>query len=191
MSDVRICRAKIKREIGIKHSVQKYSVSVFEKARDGDETALNSLLVSSQPDIQRYARRTCRSADIDDAVQETLLILARRVGTIKMLTSLPAWLFIVVKRECIRATQKTMGVKFSDIEQFHDDIELSSKPDHELRIDLVRAILSLPEHYRYVVLLRDVKGMTIEEIANNLSQSREGVKARLHRARLLIREYLI
>ncbi len=164
---------------------------VFEKARVGDEQALNELLIASQPDIRRYARRNCHSSDIDDATQEALWVLARRVGTVNMLISLPAWLFTVVKRECMRIAKKAVkGDPLQDIEQFDDDMQFSHKPKHELRIDLVHAIHSLPEHYRYVVLLRDIQGMTIEEIANKLNQSRESVKARLYRARLLIREFL-
>ena len=53
------------------------------------------------------------------------------------------------------------------------------------------AIQSLPEHYRKIVLLRDVEEMTIDEIASTLALTRESVKARLHRARGLIREYLL
>jgi RNA polymerase sigma-70 factor (ECF subfamily) len=59
------------------------------------------------------------------------------------------------------------------------------------RPDLTNAIQSLPEHYRQIVLLRDVDVLTIDEIAQSLSLSREAVKGRLHRARGLIREYLM
>ena len=55
---------------------------------------------------------------------------------------------------------------------------------------LERAIQSLPDHYREVVLLRDFKEFTIDEIAGQLALTREAAKARLHRARGLIREYL-
>ena len=57
---------------------------------------------------------------------------------------------------------------------------------------LVRSTLRsrVPEHYRQIVLLRDVDELTIDEIAQSLSLSREAVKGRLHLARGLIREYL-
>jgi RNA polymerase sigma-70 factor (ECF subfamily) len=61
----------------------------------------------------------------------------------------------------------------------------------DLRIDLSRAIQSLPDHYREVILLRDIEELSIDEIARVLGLSRESVKARIHRARLMIREYLI
>ena len=61
----------------------------------------------------------------------------------------------------------------------------------DLRIDLSRAIQSLPEHYREVILLRDIEELSIDEIAGVLSLTRESVKARIHRARIMIRDYLI
>ena len=61
----------------------------------------------------------------------------------------------------------------------------------DVRMDLSRAIQSLPEHYREVILLRDIEELTIDEISAVLALTRESVKARIHRARLMIREYLI
>lgn len=172
-----------------------YDIRLFERARDGDEGAINALIIATQPDIRRYAKHSCAAANVDDAVQETLWVLSRRIGTVKMLASLPAWLFTIVKRECFRVAQRSKSDALlsaaEDIDELPDDLRLSHRPENELRVDLIRAIQSLPEHYRYLVLLRDINGMTIEEIADDLKSSRESVKARLHRARLLIREYLI
>lgn len=53
------------------------------------------------------------------------------------------------------------------------------------------AIQSLPDHYRELILLRDIEELSIDEIAGVLGLTRESVKARIHRARLMIREYLI
>ncbi|KLN65191.1 MULTISPECIES: RNA polymerase sigma factor [Vibrio] len=174
---------------------EKYSASAFELARLGDENALRDLLIEAQPDIRRYAKRNCFSADIDDAVQETLWVLSKRIGTVKMLASLPAWLFTIAKRECYRMAQRSKANSIvhhaEDIHEYQDDILLSSKPEHELRYDLTRAIHSLPDHYKHIVLLRDVEGMAIEEIAHRLGKSRDSVKGQLYRARMLVREHLI
>src|SRR4051812_49648916 len=64
---------------------------LIEAARGGDETALVSLIAVAQPDIRRYAARNCRAADIDDAVQETLLLLYRRGGTPRAVAAFSAW----------------------------------------------------------------------------------------------------
>ena len=61
----------------------------------------------------------------------------------------------------------------------------------DVRIDLSRAIQSLPDHYREVILLRDIEELSIDEISGVLALTRESVKARIHRARLMIREYLV
>jgi RNA polymerase sigma factor (sigma-70 family) len=70
-------------------------------------------------------------------------------------------------------------------------------PDLPSRAEAIRRLvqrgMSAPEksvRKRQIVLLRDVDELTIDEIAQSLSLSRETVKGRLHRARGLIREYL-
>jgi RNA polymerase sigma factor (sigma-70 family) len=80
---------------------------LIEAARGGDTEALVSLIAAVQPDIRRYAARNCRAADIDDAVQETLLLLYRRVGTLRAVTSFSAWLFAVARRACLRLLRRS------------------------------------------------------------------------------------
>ncbi|MBI3108044.1 MAG: sigma-70 family RNA polymerase sigma factor [Candidatus Rokubacteria bacterium] len=57
----------------------------------------------------------------------------------------------------------------------------------QMRAVLERAIGELPEDYRVVLVLRDVEGMTNEEVARALGLTVAAVKSRLHRARLLVR----
>jgi RNA polymerase sigma factor (sigma-70 family) len=163
--------------------------ALIEAARGGDAEALLSLIAVAQPDIRRYAARNCRAADIDDAVQETLLLLYRRVGTLRAVTSFSAWLFAVARRACLRLLRRSMGMAAEPI----DDAEarLVHLPAEDIRIDLSRAIQSLPGQYREVILLRDIEELSIDEIAGVLGLTRESVKARIHRARLMIREYLV
>lgn len=52
------------------------------------------------------------------------------------------------------------------------------------------AVARLPAHYREILLLRDLEGLTLAEIASRLGMHVEAAKARLHRARLLARAYL-
>jgi RNA polymerase sigma-70 factor (ECF subfamily) len=163
--------------------------ALIEAARDGDEKALLSLLAAAQPDIRRYAARNCRAADIDDAVQETLLLLYRRVGTLRAVTSFSAWIFAVAKRACLRLLRIEAGIGDATTDDI--DARLAHLRPEDLRIDLGRAIQSLPEHYREVILLRDIEELSIDEIAAVLGLTRESVKARIHRARTMIREYLI
>jgi RNA polymerase sigma factor (sigma-70 family) len=165
------------------------SLDLFEAARLGDPQAIVRLLETAQPDIRRYARATCRSsADAEDAAQEALWILFRHVGTIRSLLAFSAWLFSVVRRECLRLARKA-GLA-SSIDDCETEVALLARPEAELRLDVAAAFEALPPHYRDVALMRDVKEMTIDEIAEALGASRQTVKARLHRARTLMREYL-
>jgi len=169
----------------------RHDATLIEAARAGDEQALVSLLEAAQPDIRKYARVSCHHADdVDDAVQETLWLLYRRLGSLRALTSLSGWLYTVVRRECQRMARLAFGGGTHEIEAMEDDLRLSARPPLELRLDLAQAIRSLPEHYREVVLLRDIEEMSIQEISSALTLTRESTKARLHRARALIREYL-
>jgi RNA polymerase sigma-70 factor (ECF subfamily) len=71
-----------------------------------------------------------------------------------------------------------------------DPMQFAYMPTDELRLDVVRAIESLPPTHREVILLRDLQEMTISEIAQSLHITREATKSRLHRARSLLREFL-
>ncbi|WP_298240788.1 sigma-70 family RNA polymerase sigma factor [uncultured Bradyrhizobium sp.] len=165
------------------------SPKLFESARLGDPHAIASLLATAQPDIRRYARATCRSsADAEDATQEALWILFRHVGTIRSLLAVSAWLFSVVRRECLRLARKA-GLAPA-VDESEVEAALLLRPEADLRLDVAAAFEALPPHYRDVALMRDVKEMTIDEIADALGATRQTVKARLHRARALMREYL-
>ena len=165
------------------------SPDLFEAARLGDPQAIASLLETAQPDIRRYARATCRSsADAEDATQEALWILFRRVGTIHSLLAFSAWLFSVVRRECLRLARRAGLVPAVDESEV--EAALLLRPEADLRLDVAAAFEALPPHYLDVALMRDVEEMTIDEIAAALGATRQTVKARLHRARALMREYL-
>lgn len=169
-------------------AMRRYSLELVEAARGGDEQALVSLLAAAQPDIRRYAARNCRMADADDVVQETLLLLYRRVGTLRAVASFSAWMFAVARRACLRLLR--LGAA-KPLEGDDAAVRFVHLRPEDIRIDVSRAIQSLPEHYREVVLLRDIEEMSVDEIAAALDLTRESVKARLHRARGMIREYLV
>src|SRR4051812_49480009 len=82
---------------------------LIEAARGGDETALLSLLAVAQPDVRRYAARNCRAADVDDAVQETLLLLYRRGGALRAVASFLAGVFLGGRRACPRLPRVSAG----------------------------------------------------------------------------------
>lgn len=165
--------------------------TMFAAAQAGDPLALDLLLRQLQPDIRRYARFQChRGSAIEDVVQEALIIVYRKVGSVRDATALAGWMFRVVARLCMLPALALMrGTE--QIEALQDSTRFATLPQDELRIDLVRALESLPGMYREVVLLRDMEQLTITEIAQQLQITREAAKSRIHRARSLVREYLL
>jgi RNA polymerase sigma factor (sigma-70 family) len=164
--------------------------ATFAAAQAGDPLALDQLLRQLQPDIRRYARYQChRTTAIEDVVQEALVIVFRRVGTVRDATALASWMFRVVTRLCMLPALMLMrGTE--DIATIDEGKYFATIPQDELRIDLVRALESLPAIYREVILLRDMEQLTITEVATRLAITREAAKSRIHRARALVREYL-
>lgn len=165
---------------------------LFDAARSGDREAIVKVLEIAQPDIRRYARSTCRgSADAEDAAQEALWQLSRKIGTIRSLKAFSAWLFTVVRRECTRLAHALRLRPPQSLAELDLERSFGARPQVELALDIAAAMEALPSQYREIVLLRDLREMTIDEIAACLGETRQSVKARLHRGRLLMREYLL
>lgn len=156
-------------------------------ARAGDARALEALLRRCRPDLRRYARRHCASNDVDDAVQDAMWIVARRVSTLRVAAALSSWLFVTVRRLCMRLLKQQAPTEpLEDDAPFH-----AAEPQHALRLDLARALESLAPIYRDVLVLVDVTGHTVPEASRTLGIGLETTKSRLHRARALMRQRLL
>ena len=167
--------------------MSKNKQQLIKLACKGDKQALEKLLVICQPDIKRFARRTCSSSeDIDDAVQIALWQLYRKIGMLKTVATFSSWLFRIVERECYRLF-KIRNLKNIDSGFDFDSFKIAYT-DIDLKIDLINAILVLPIIYREVLILRDIREYSFPEVADQLGINVEAVKSRLHRARMLIKE---
>jgi len=168
----------------------KASPQLVDAARGGDTQAIAQLLTQCQPDLKRFARRTCSTAeDAEDAVQAALWQLYRKIGALRTAATFAVWLFRIVERECFRLFRGRKAVQGQD----SADVEAVAAPalPLDLRLDLSRAIAALPEAYREVLILRDVDELTAPEVADHLGLSVDAVKSRLHRARAMVRERLM
>lgn len=164
--------------------------AVFAAAQAGDPGALEQLLRQLQPDIRRYARRQChRASALEDVVQEAMIVVYRRVGTVRDPAALAGWLLRVVGRLCMLPALAWLRSTEDNVSE-EEERALATRPVDDLRLDLARALESLPAIYREVILLRDMEQLTIGETAERLEITREAAKSRLHRARALVREYL-
>jgi RNA polymerase sigma factor (sigma-70 family) len=158
-------------------------------AQNGDAGALDRLLIECGSDVRRYAMRHCATSEVDDAVQETLLVVARHVRSLKAAASFAGWLFTVVRRECQRLSRRMFA--HEDLADARVETWLAVRSTDELRMELVFALESLPAHYLEIIVLRDFQELTMAEIGQRLDVTLATAKARLRRARALVREYLV
>lgn len=164
---------------------------LFAAAQAGDQAALEQLLAKLRPDIQRYPRVQCHaSSSVEDVVQEALIVLYRRVGTIRSPAALGAWLVKVVARLCALPVLMFMR-SVEELRTVEDSQRFAHMPVAQLRMELVRALATLPENYRHILLLRDLEELTIAEIGRRLQLSSEAAKSLLRRARAAARAQLL
>jgi RNA polymerase sigma factor (sigma-70 family) len=160
-------------------------------ARAGDPQAMQQLLVRLRPDIRRYAAFQCgRASAVEDVVQEALIIVNRRLVGVRDLASFASWLARVVTRLCVLPALRLLRSTESLL-RLERDPDFSRRDTPALRLDLAHAFESLSEVHREVILMRDFEQLTIREMAAALSLTPEATKSRLHRARALVREYLL
>lgn len=166
----------------------RHDPQLLESARRGDIGAVEHLLTECRPELQRIAQSQCsNSVDPDDAVQESLLLIYRRIGALRTAAAFPAWTFSIVRRECHRLWRRMHGEKATENENLPVAVYVDQ---FELRSDLAAAIQSLPEKYREAIILRDFEEFSISEIAEQLRLTRAAVKSRIHRGRQMVQEYL-
>lgn len=162
---------------------------LIEAACTGDAAAISKLLQVCQPDLKRFARRTCSTTeDAEDAVQIALWQLYRRIGALRTAAAFATWLFRIVERECYRLF-RARGPGASPQEMERPEAPAPVIPV-DLRMDLTAAIHALPAPYRTVLILRDVDEWSAPEVAAELEISVAAVKSRLHRARSMVKERL-
>ena len=154
-------------------------------AQAGSEEALLELLRACRPQLRRYANRQCASDDVEEAVQDALWLLYRRVGALRTIGAFSSWLFQIIRRECRRRARKRHDL--AELDNEISEIPDDGRSDEDLRIDLTRAISQLPQHYREILILRDIGGFSSEEAANRLDIPVPAAKSRLHRARQMVR----
>jgi RNA polymerase sigma-70 factor (ECF subfamily) len=144
-------------------------------------------------------------ADAEDAAQEAFLKAYRNLGRFRQESKFSTWLIQIAinnarmklrKDRCLLQKSIDAGQKTSEGDYIPTDLadwrEIPSEAleQSELREALNKALNSLQEKYRIVLILRDVQQMSIAETAKALGISEENVKTRTSRARLQMRDRL-
>jgi RNA polymerase sigma-70 factor (ECF subfamily) len=129
-----------------------------------------------------------------DLLQETYLRAFRFFDRFEEGTNAKAWLYTIMKNTFINtyrhAKRTPTTVEFND-ELFTGPTgnafgDMDSSLEHALGDDVVRALASLPEKFKSIIILRDIEDMPYEEIAEVLNIPIGTVRSRLHRARSVL-----
>jgi RNA polymerase sigma-70 factor (ECF subfamily) len=157
-------------------------------------------LVGQIPALHRGALRLTRhEADAQDLVQETMTRALERRAQFQPGTNLRAWLFTIQRSLFINAYRRRRQVAWlGSLEEEEREVEaaLTTSSAEEAMLegwvdeDLRGALAALPEHYREVVVLRDVAQRSYAQIAAQLACPPGTVMSRLHRGRALLRQVL-
>lgn len=158
------------------------SERVVAAAQRGDPTAIETLVSSSHQQVRRFARTLCSTPeDAEDAAQDALIILYRKIGTLRTAAALASWMFQIVRNECIRRTRFALRRPPSP-----DAPAQSAEAAALARVEIERIVASiaeLPPEQRAVLVLRDIQGLSGAATAEALGVSRAAMKSRLHRGR--------
>ncbi|WP_067539373.1 RNA polymerase sigma factor [Nocardia crassostreae] len=166
------------------------SEQLIEAAQQGDLEAISAVVSCAHPHVRRFAEQLCASSqDAEDAAQEALIVLYRKIGTLRASAALASWMFRIVRNECLRRSRGFVA-RYVDLEPEW----VSSAEDEALRhLDgeaVALAIQSLPEVQRRVLIMRDVLGHPGRSVAGSPGMSTAAMKSNLHRARTTLRANL-
>ena len=131
-----------------------------------------------------------RPEEAEDVVQDAFLVYHRSVERDGLRLAQPdavAWVRRVVINRCLDRLRHGKRWQMSEID---DSLGLAAMPRPAERVDLARAVATLPEEHRQVFLLYDVEGFLHREISELLGIAEGTSKAYLSRAREALREFL-
>ena len=156
-------------------------------AANGVSTDKEQRLIELIPRLRRYARALAGDGvAADDLVQDTLARAWAKLDLYRDGTDLRAWLFTVMHNVYVNSVRATRPVEPLDA----GELALQVPPREGLLVrDLDRAIASLPDDQRTVLLLVALEEMSYEEVARMLGIPLGTVISRLSRARTKLRAF--
>jgi RNA polymerase sigma-70 factor (ECF subfamily) len=171
------------------------TAELLRRSGQGDEEAFVALYRRFQGAIYRFAWRMTGSREAaEDVTQETFLALVRGpVGYDAQRGPFGAYLFGIARNLLMkRASRERPFVALDEDERsLRAADDQGADLERRQAVEAVRqAVLALPEHYREVVVLAELQGLSYEEVALALSCPVGTVRSRLHRARGLLAQRL-
>lgn len=184
--------------------------ALVERLRGGDEAALEELMQRYEAKVYRLAVGMMKNReDALEAVQDAFWNVYRKIDTFKAEASFSTWLYRIALNSIymrLRSRGRHEG-RLESLEDLPDPIDprtghfagtvedWSERADDavlrkELAEVLEESVAELPEEYRAIFTLRDVDGLSNQEVADILGLTLAATKTRLHRARLFLRDRL-
>lgn len=159
-------------------------------AKAGDEAALEALFALYQDDVYRFARRlTWPDADAaEDVSQEAMLVALEKLGTFREQSSFRTWLLGVVvnisrnRQRSERRRHAREAASTHDVDGIAGQADASAETEELGRI-IEAAFSRLPAGQQEALYLREISGLTYDEIAVALGISINAVKNRIHNGR--------
>lgn len=186
-------------------TVEASESALIERWRDGDQRAFEDLVGRYEKKVYNLAYRMSGNADdASDLAQEAFVRVYTALPSFRGQSSFATWLYRIATNVCLdelrrRGRQPVLSldqpVAMDEGQVVRQTVDPSTGPLEELERGEVQAavqrgISSLQPEHRAVIVLRDLQGLSYDEIAEALECSLGTVKSRLNRARLALRERL-
>jgi len=175
--------------------------------RQGDDQALERALALLQNTVFSFSMKVCgQREDAEDTMQEVLVKSVAHLSKFENPQALLVWLYKVAKNRCLMSRRRskfapTHELSLDELMPDHKELEQLGANDtinpemfairSEQASRLRAAIQKLPPQYRIVLVLRDMEGLTDDEVAEITGLRSVNVRVRLHRARLFVRKELM
>lgn len=178
----------------------------IKRCQEGDSEAFGELVTLYENKILNYCYRMLGNwTDAEDATQEVFVKLYRFIGSFTGQSAFSTWLYKIASNVCLdylrknkKHTSDTVSLhqQNAEGEEFLLNIEdkgltpYESAQMSEAQRALALALEQLSEDQRKVVVLRDVEGLSYEEIGEVMGIAEGTVKSRINRARLALKKLL-
>ena len=179
--------------------------AVIQAVLDGDVNAYEALVKDYEKNVYNLAlRMTGNSEDAADMAQEAFIKAYNSLTAFRGDSKFSVWLYRIVSNVCLdflRSRSRKQTVSLSTENDDGEEVELdiadeTHSPeqllDRSLTRDAVRrGLAALPPDHREILLLREIQGLSYEEIADVLGLEAGTVKSRIFRARKKLCSFLI
>ncbi|HEX2997963.1 MAG TPA: sigma-70 family RNA polymerase sigma factor [Anaerolineales bacterium] len=165
------------------------------RAQRGERNAFNELIRMHAQSVMNVVYRMCGDAQIaEDAAQETFIQAWLHLASYRPQASLRSWLYRIAVNaatDMLRKNKRILPTALEDLPLQDPQLGPEALFFQEERTALVqKAILSLPEASRMVLVMREYEGMSYQEIAESLSIPLGTVMSRLNYARKTLKDKL-